>query len=165
MHKESNKLGGMIVSKFSALLLGTGLIVATLSLLSCTRADSEVIDEKVTSQLHTQINLRKEQIANPTPDRLEIMKNMGMRVDNLEIQRIFIHLTRELNPSQIEEIEAEGITLYPDSWIPPVGNHPTGFLIADMPIDRLAELTGKDYVVGLETAERQLQPQNGARPQ
>ncbi len=155
----------MIVSKFSALLFGTGLIVATLTLLSCAPADSVVIDEKVGSQLHTQISLRKEQIADPTPDRLEIMKNMGMRVDNLETQRIFIHLTRELNPSQIQEIEAEGITLYPDSWIPPVGNHPTGFLIADMPVNRLAVLTGKGYVVRLATAERQLQPQNGARPQ
>jgi len=93
------------------------------------------------------------------------MKNMGMHVDNLESQRIFIHLTQELNPSQVEEIEALGITLYPGSWIPPVGNHPTGFILADMPIDMLEELAEKDYVVSLETAERQLQPQNGAQPQ
>ncbi|MFC2005262.1 hypothetical protein ACFLUY_03455, partial [Chloroflexota bacterium] len=110
-------------------------------------------------------NLRKEQIANPTSDRLDIMKNMGMSVDNLEIQRIFIHLTRELNPAQIEEIETIGITPYPDSWIPPLENHPTGFIIADMPVNSLGKLTEKDYVVRLETAERQLQPQNGAQPQ
>jgi len=98
-------------------------------------------------------------MANPTPDRLEMMKNMGMRVDNLKIQRIFIHLARELNPSQIDELRAMGITLYLDSWVPAVGGHPTGFLLADMPVDRLRELAEKDFVVRLETAERELKPQ------
>jgi len=93
------------------------------------------------------------------------MKAMGMRVDDLGIQRIFIHLTKELNWSQVEELEAIGITLYLDSWIPPVGAHPTGFSLADMPIDRLEELAEKDYVVRLDTAERVLEPQNGSQPQ
>jgi len=122
-------------------------------------------DEKVSSQLLTQVNLRKEQIADPTSDRLKLMKNMGMRVDNLEIQRIFIHLSQELNTSQIEELESMGIVLYLDSWIPPVGAHPTGFILADMPIDRLEELAGKDYIVRLETAEQMLEPTNGSQPQ
>jgi len=139
--------------------------MSTLSLLSCTRGDSEVIEEKVSAQLHTQISFRKEQIADPTADRLELMKNIGMSLDNLESQKIFIHLTRELNESQVEEIETMGITLYLDSWISPQGNHPTGYLTADMPIDRLGELTQKSYIVRLETAEHQFQPQNGAQPQ
>jgi len=122
-------------------------------------------DEKVSSQLLAQVNLRKEQVAEPTLDRLELMKNMGMRVDNLEIQRIFIHLSQELNTSQVEELEAMGITLYLDSWIPPVGAHPTGFILADMPVDKLGELAEKDYVVKLDTAEQMLEPTNGSQPQ
>jgi len=121
--------------------------------------------EKASSLLLFQIELRQQQIAEPTAERLEQMKAMGMRVDDLEIQRIFIHLTKELNSSQVEELEAIGITLYLDSWIPPVGAHPTGFILADMPIDRLEELVEKDYVVRLDTAERVLEPQNGSQPQ
>jgi len=155
----------MIVSRFLALVISVGLIMSTLSLLSCTRGDSEVIEEKVSAQLYTQINLRKEQIADPTSDRLEIMNNIGMSLDNLESHKIFIHLIQKLNASQVEEIEAMGITLFLDSWIPPVGNHPTGYLTADMPIDRLGDLTQISYIVRLETAERQFQPQNGAKPQ
>lgn len=153
------------MSRLPMLIIGISLIFLTLLPTSCTCSDSGAINEKVTGQLLTQVNLRKEQLAKPTPDRLEIMKNMGMSVDNLEIQRLFIHLTQELNPSQIKELEAMGITLYLDSWMPPVGDHPTGFLMADMPIDKLEELAEKDYVVRLETAERQLQPQNSAQPQ
>jgi len=93
-------------------------------------------------------------------DILQAMKAMGMRTENLGMQRIFIHLSQEPTPSQIDELEAMGITPYPDSWIPPVGEHPTGFIVADMPIDKLQELAEKDYVVKLDTAERVLEPQN-----
>ena len=90
---------------------------------------------------------------------------MGMMVDNLEIQRIFIHLGDQLNSSQIAELEAMGIILYLDSWIPPLGIHPTGFMIADMPIDKLAALVEKNYIVRLETAEQRLEPTGGSQPQ
>ena len=156
---------GISVSKSLRLIFGIGLIFLTLLPISCSRSDTDIMNEKVSSQLLTQVNFRKEQIANPTSDRLEIMKNLGMNVDNLKMQRIFIHLNRELSPAQIKEIETMGIILYLDSWIPPVGDHPTGFLIADMPVDKLETLARKGYVVRLETAERQLQPQNTAQPQ
>ena len=53
-----------------------------------------------------------------------------------------------------------GITPYPESWIPPLENHPSGFILADMPVDKLEALAEKGYVVRLETAERVLEPQN-----
>lgn len=147
------------------------LIVLALLPAACSNTEtadtttSNDVNDKVSSQLLTQVNLKKEQIAEPNSDRLELMENMGMSVENLEIQRIFIHLTDELNTSQIEELEAIGIILYLDSWIPPVGAHPTGFLTADMPIEKLEELANKEYVVRLDTAERQLEPQSGFKPQ
>ena len=151
------------MSKFIRLIITFSFVLSILLPVSCSNA--ETIDEKVSSQLLAQVNLRKEQMADPASDRLGIMKSMGMRVDNLEIQRIFIHLSQELNPSQIEELESMGITLYLDSWIPPVGKHPTGFILADMPVDKLEALAEKNYVVRLDTAERQLEPQAGSQPQ
>ncbi|MFC1938144.1 hypothetical protein ACFLWH_00570 [Chloroflexota bacterium] len=112
-----------------------------------------------------QINLRMEQITEPSTERLETMKRLGMAVDNLEIQRIFIHLSQELNQTQVEELQAMGMTLYLDSWITPVGAHPTGFITADMPVSKLKEVAEKDYVMKLETAEQMLGPQNGSQPQ
>jgi len=114
--------------------------------------------EKSSALLLLQIDLRRKQMANPIPERLEQMKAMGMRTKNLGIQRIFIHFTDEPNPQQIDELEAIGIIPYPGSWIPPAGAYPTGFMIADMPVDKLNELTDKDYVVRLDTAEQVLEP-------
>jgi hypothetical protein len=115
--------------------------------------------KKASALLLLQIDLKAKQIATPTPERLEQMKAMGMRTENLGMQRIFIHLAQEPTPAQIAELRAMGIIPYRDSWIPPVGGHPTGFIVADMPIDKLSELAGKDYVVSLDTAEQVFQPQ------
>ncbi len=140
------------------------LIVLLLFPASCSDKET-VTSEKISSLLLTQINLRLEQIDNPTTERLEMMKNMGMVVDNLESQRIFIHLERELDDAQVKELLDMGLTLYLDSWIPPVGAHPTGFILADMPVEVLGELVDKEYIVHLDTAEVEFQPQTGSQPQ
>jgi len=119
----------------------------------------EIKVNKVSALLLLQIDLREKQLAAPATERLEQMKAMGMRTENLGMQRIFIHLMQELTAQQIDELKAMGITPYPDSWIPPAGENPTGFMVADMPIDKLNELAGKDYVVWLDTAEQMLEPQ------
>jgi len=157
------------VNRLIILLAAISFVLFILPAVSCQESQSENQEnngvlEKASRQLLIQIGLKKEQATNPDPERLEQMKSMGMNTDNLESQRIFIHLEQTLSSSQTEEIETLGVTLYPDSWIPPVGNHPTGFLIADMPVNRLEALAELDYVIRLETAESQLEPQNGARP-
>ena len=118
----------------------------------------EIKAGKASALLLLQIDLKKQQLAAPTPERLEQMKAMGMRTENLGMQRIFVHLAQEPTASQIDELTAMGTIPYPDSWIPAAGGHPTGFIVADMPLDKLGELAGKDYVVRLDTAEQVLEP-------
>ncbi|MBI2850849.1 MAG: S8 family serine peptidase, partial [Chloroflexi bacterium] len=79
---------------------------------------------------------------------------------DLTRQQIFLHLAQKPTQSQIAELQADNVTLHLDSWIPPVGNHPTGFILADMPVDKLETLAGRGYVARMETAERLLEEQN-----
>ena len=73
-------------------------MIPLISILPVSCTDTETIaSEKISGLLLTQVNLKKEQIDKPTTDRLNMMKQMGMMVDNLENQRIFIHLQRELD--------------------------------------------------------------------
>ena len=118
----------------------------------------EIKATKASALLILQIDLRKKQLADPVPERLEQMKAMGMRTENLGVQRIFIHLAQEPTAKQLNELEAMGIIPYPDSWIPSAEGQSAGFMVADMPIDKLDELAGKDYVVQLDTAEQVLEP-------
>ena len=91
---------------------------------------------------------------------MQPMREEGAAMPDLTTQRIFIHFEEKPDEMQIAELEAMGLTVYPDSWIPPVGIHPTGFIIADMPVDKLDALAGKDYVARLNTAETTLEPHN-----
>jgi len=133
------------------------LICLPLLITSC--ATVAMPNQKASSLLLFQIELRQQQIVSPTPERLQQMKNMGLNVDNLAIQRIFIYLGEPITPAQVQELQAIGITLYLDSWIPPAGEHHEGFLVADMPLNKLAELAAKDYVLRLDSAEKVAQPQ------
>jgi hypothetical protein len=118
----------------------------------------EVEATKATSRLLLQVNLRRQQLSDPKPERLEQMQEMGMNTEDLEIQRVFIYLVKEPTAEQLGELEALGIIPYPDSWIPSAGGPSAGFMAADMPIDRLDELAGKVYIIKLDTAEQALEP-------
>jgi len=116
---------------------------------------------KVSALLSLQVDAKVRcQQTPPTADELSMMRQTGMRAETLGMQRIFIHLSQEPTAQQIDELKTMGIIPYPDSWIPPVGEHPTGFIVADMPVDKLDGLVGRDYIVQLDTAEQMLEPQN-----
>lgn len=151
-------------------------VLLPLAFLSCAGSDSgstvsygagtpttDPVMRKISPLLLNQVELRQKQISQPEEARVSQMQAMGMNVDVLTSQRIFIHFTQIPSETQTRELANLGITLYPDSWIPPVGNAPTGFLLADMPVSKLRDLAIRDYVVKLETAERQSEPQSGAR--
>jgi hypothetical protein len=120
--------------------------------------DSQMTKAKASSMLLQQIALRREQLSTPTDERLAQMKLMGMRIENIAIQRIYILLNHELDPSQADELRSLGVALYSDSWIPPVSGHPTGFMLADMPVDEYEAIATKEYVISLDTAETKLEP-------
>ncbi len=122
-------------------------------------------DNKISGLLRLQVEakLRAREAGPLTEGQIDILQPMwaaGMELGDLNKQQIFIHLDQPLSQAQIAELESMGLTLYPDSWIPPLKNHPTGFIIGDMPLDKLSGLADKNYVVRLDTAERFLEPQN-----
>jgi len=140
----------------STLVATSTNITSTLS--SATTADTAALS-KISPSLQMQIELRRAQLANPTAERLARMQSLGMNTTDLDIQRIYLYLHQSLTQTQIEELQSLGLTLYPDSWIPPVGDHPEGFLLADLPVDKLEDLAAKEYITRLDTAEGKVQPQ------
>ncbi len=151
----------LIMLLFSSLVVtacfGGAVPTATVEPAATVTQDPNVM-RKATPLLLNQIELRAQQAKQPTPQRLQQMQGLGMNVANLNVQRVFIHFSLKPSPAQVQEMSSLGITLYMDSWIPPAGSAPTGFVLADMPVTALSNLAAKDYVVKLETAEKQSQP-------
>ena len=117
-----------------------------------------VNENKLSPMLQQQIELRQQQIKDPSGQNLQHMQELGMIIDDIRIQRMYIYLQEPLTAVQENELTSLGIKIHLDSWIPPVGNHPYGFFIAEAPVDKVAALAAKDYIVKLDTAERQSLP-------
>jgi subtilisin family serine protease len=118
-------------------------------------------EAKVSSLLALQVEAKMRYQQLPlTAAATSTIQAEGMNIEDLETQRVFIHMAKEPTAKQLKEMEAMGIIPYPDSWIPPVGEFPTGFIVAEMPVDKLGALEGKDYIARLDTAEQLLEPQN-----
>ena len=146
------------LSLFLALAIIVNAIIC-IGVISCSSMPEQT--PKVSTALALQVELRKQQIASPTEQRLEQMKSMGMITDNLKMQRVFIYMKKMATSERENELKEIGIRLIPDSWIPPLGDQSLGFYMAEMPFDRLKELAAKDYVVKLDTAECETAPTCG----
>lgn len=145
------------MSKLSLMILVTASVLAGLLAFSC--SSNPTTQAKASSLLLRQIDLRKKQLASPTPQRLAQIRSMGMYTTDIGIQRIYIYLKQQLTQAQITELQALGVNVYLNSWIPPAGNNPDGYYLSDLPVDKLDALAAKDYIIKLDTAERQLNPQ------
>ncbi|MBE7444508.1 MAG: S8 family serine peptidase [Planctomycetia bacterium] len=115
------------------------------------------LEKKICPQLKLQIQLKNSYKEQPTSARLNVMQSMGMRTKEFDKQLVFIHVKRKLSGSKIKVLRKMRITVYEDSWTPPLENYPTGFILANMPIDQLYALAKKGFVVRLETAEQKLE--------
>ncbi len=158
-----------IVNIFTLTLL-ISLVFSGVFQVSGTLAEKSESANKINGLLSVQIEAKFRAIraggvqaaleASSSQGLVDILQSAGIVVEELNKQRVFIYLTQEPSQTQVAEFEDMGITMYRDSWIPPVGDHPAGFVLADIPIDQLENLALKDYVVRLDTAERVLEIQN-----
>ncbi len=144
----------MQFSRYIAILLSLPVIMT--GFLSCSEKPDAM--SKVSSSLLQQVEIRRQQIASPNDQRLKEMQGMGMNPGNLKVQGVFIYLKEPLSAMQEKQLTEMGVKIYPDSWIPPVGNNPTGFLTAEMPVDMLEALAQTDFIIRLDTSERKASP-------
>ncbi len=61
---------------------------------------------------------------------------------------------------QKDSLAALGIRCYWETWIPPVGMHPYGFVVATMPVEQFINTLSLAFVTKMETAEFSRSPRN-----
>jgi len=126
-------------------------------------AGSPAVGSKISSLLAIQI---KEKLSEASSSGQSTVKpfaddspsNTETTLANQE--EVFLHFAQKPSSSQLNDLTALGVTVYPNTWIPPVGAFTTGFVLADMPINELSTLAAESYIVTMDTAEQSLSPQN-----
>ena len=90
-------------------------------------------ENKVSSLLSLHIKMKQ---AQPAFTSQNTMKPFGVEPESIgettlvDKERVFLHFTQPPTNDQINELASLGVTVYPDSWIPPVNNFKTGFILA-----------------------------------
>lgn len=123
--------------------------------------DAASPERKISSMLAYQISLKVQAAAPATSERaLKQLEAGGANTGELQSQLVYLYLKKPPDSGQLAELQTMGITPYPDSWIPPVGVHPNGFLLAKTPVNKVTSLAEKTYALKLDTAERLFKPAN-----
>jgi subtilisin family serine protease len=136
-----------------------GLIALVFTLLSCflfqpASMSADDPSSKISSSLLMAIDAR-------TATRQPLLKGMlqGQSLDPFNVS-VFIYMNSKPGAAQIAGMASLGTTVDADSWIPPVGTHPRGFVTALVPVDRVNDLAAQTYVIKLDSAEGQSYPLN-----
>ena len=79
-----------------------------------------------------------------------------MQDEKLDNILLTIYFDEKPAPSEFNRIENIGVELFPESWIPAMQNHPYGFMIAKVPVDKVNILLAENSVVKIGSAETML---------
>ncbi|MEW6142746.1 MAG: S8 family serine peptidase [Chloroflexota bacterium] len=120
---------------------------------------------KISSFLDLRIKAKMAKAAQPAALRraaapANVDRNVVSDNENLTHEQVFIYFAQRPTARQVSELAAIGVTVYPESWMPPVGKHPTGFVLADAPVDRIGDLAARADIARIDSAEQLSFPQN-----
>ncbi len=86
--------------------------------------------------------------------------NPGIEDEKLDNILLTIYFNEKPDLSKLNRIENIGVELFPESWIPAMQNHPYGFMIAKVPVDKVNTLLSENSVIKIGSAETLLEPNN-----
>lgn len=81
------------------------------------------------------------------------------KLSNYQPVEVVIYQTEYPGAAQITYLENIGVKSYLESWTPPIGDHPYGFFIAEIPADKLIEVLADENIKKVESAEALSVPQ------
>lgn len=74
--------------------------------------------------------------------------------------KVILYFEGEPTEAQKIILENEGLECYWELWTPPSYNHPLGFIIANMPVEKFVKTLSFDFIKKMDTADRISTPQN-----
>jgi subtilisin family serine protease len=116
--------------------------------------------EKMGALLSYQITLKQEYLAHPDISVAQALSASAGTHWDPKRQRLFLYLKVSPGLRFLQQIQALGITAYPETWVPAVGIHPMGVMLAEAPMQQVRELASLEDVVRLDTAEQVFWPSN-----
>jgi subtilisin family serine protease len=154
----------LVMSKLFGLIIILVLLFANISWTPPVKAAvNQPAGSKISSLLAMQIKTKLAQAANTAQSAVKPFGDdspSAAEIAPLNQEEVFLHFAQKPSTSQLKDLSALGVTVFPNTWIPSVGAFTTGFVLADMPVTKLDALAAESYIVTMDTAEQTLSPQN-----
>ena len=113
---------------------------------------------KVSGKLFCEMKMKEIYQNREIVQKHEINKN----APNMNSQLVFIHFDSKPDFRTIEMLNQKRVQIFPKSWVPPLENHPTGYMAAKIPVNMqlLDELEKISQIKRINTAEGQFKFNN-----
>ena len=145
----------------------TTLLLALVLLLPCpVFAQSAAFQEKAGVLLKMQVQAWQEQHkagsteSVPGSEMAGLFAPQGVADIDAGPPYVFVYFAEEPTAAQLQELADKGIKVFPETWVPPLPNHPNGFLLAKVPMEQLDGLAVRPDVRRLTSGDRKRSPQN-----
>ena len=99
-------------------------------------------------------------LEDPTDRNLKLMTGFGLPADTDPELKVFLHFTEPPSGKLRDELRSRVSKLYDYTWLPPVGAHRTGIMLALVKASMIRGLLKNGLVVRVTAAYRQLEPLN-----
>ena len=76
------------------------------------------------------------------------------------VLKVFIYFKHKPDHALISQLEKRGFELFPESWIPPVGKHPYGFMVANAEASQIKSALRDNLAERIVAAYREVEPYN-----
>ena len=86
--------------------------------------------------------------------------NPNVADEKLDYILLTIHSIEKPSFDKINQLESKGIQTFPQTWIPPLNNHPYGFMLVKVPIEEINNLLRYDFIIKVQSAENSFETNN-----
>ncbi|MDP8228229.1 MAG: S8/S53 family peptidase [Candidatus Electryoneaceae bacterium] len=135
------------------------IFILALAVISVNPTDASPSSNILDATLTRDLFLIEQMNADPSPNNIKRMKALGLSQSDDPLLRIFLHFPRY--PALLQaELERRNVKLFPHTWLPLVGAHKTGYLLAEARASVIRGLADDRLPQRISAAYRQLEPHN-----
>ncbi|MCK4339728.1 MAG: S8 family serine peptidase, partial [Candidatus Cloacimonetes bacterium] len=84
----------------------------------------------------------------------------GLVGDDIENAMVYLYFSVYPASNIIENLEEMGIDCYLETWTPPLDNHPYGFFLAKLPVEKFLDILNVSSLKRIDSAEYKYYPKN-----
>lgn len=87
-----------------------------------------------------------------------IVRTLARYRENSADLTVFVQVREEVSQARIGELQRLGLTLIPETWIPPQGSNCPGFYVGTIQVSQIVQVARLSDIVGIASAETELKP-------